>query len=191
MKNFLNRLKWIRKRFSWNYKYAIGKWDYMGDESDRYNMIVRIIRDCKVNKPKILDLGCGYGALNKYLSKDDYSYYLGIDLSDNAIDKARKQNFFETEFKVADIQKFIPKIKFDIIIFNEVLFYLDDEMKEVNRYANYSLEKGFFIFSFYGVRNDLIEEIGKKYKMLQNEVVYKKENNAPWGICSYEIKNIN
>ena len=83
----LSKLKWIRKRFSWNYKYAIGKWDYMGKESKRYATIVDFIRETKIINPKILDLGCGYGALYDYLDENEISEYLGIDLSDSAIDR--------------------------------------------------------------------------------------------------------
>lgn len=49
--NWKNRLKWIRKRFSWNYKYAIGKWDYMGNEEARYKVIVELIKKSNIDKP--------------------------------------------------------------------------------------------------------------------------------------------
>ena len=191
MKLFQNRLKWIRKRFTWNYKYAIGKWDFMIDEEDRYKTIIKFIKESKIDKPRILDLGCGYGALNKYMDKNDYSYCLGVDLSDTAINKAKKKNYPNSEFIVADIHKFVPNDTFDIIIFNEVLYYLDNQMEIVARFSNYSNNEGFFIFSFYGIRNDLITDIGKNYKLIESELVATKKNDASWAISIYEIKNNN
>lgn len=184
--NWKNRLKWIRKRFSWNYKYAIGKWDYMGNEEARYKAIAELIKKSNIDKPRILDLGCGYGALNRYLDKNDYSYCLGIDLSDNAISKAKKMNFPNSEFKVADIHRFTPKEKFDIIIFNEVLYYLDNQMEIVSKFSNYFDKKGCFIFSFYGGRQDLIDEIGKKFTLSQSVIVPKTDNNTSWSVSLYK-----
>ena len=147
-------------------------------EKDRYNTIVKFIKECGIDSPRILDLGCGYGALNEYLNKKDFSYYLGIDLSDNAISKAKKKEYSNSEFKVADIHNFVPNDKFDIIIFNEVLYYLENQMEIVDKFALYANSKGFFIFSFYGIRNDLITSIGEKFVLKQSEIIPKNDDNS-------------
>lgn len=134
---FSRRLFWIKKRFSWNYKFFIGKWDYIENEFPRYTKIVEHINYCDINKPKILDLGCGFGSLCKYLKEDNFSSLLGVDLSDTAIIKAKKKGYNNANFFVADIQKFETNEKFDIIILNEVIYYLDDYIETLSKLSNF------------------------------------------------------
>jgi predicted TPR repeat methyltransferase len=183
--NFLHKLKWFKKKISWNYKYSIGKWNFMGKEQLRYNSIIELIKSCEIQNLKILDLGCGYGSLNHYLKKIEYEFCLGIDLSSNAISKAKKGNYKNSSFIVADIHQFKTEEKFDIIIFNEVLYYLDNQMEIVKKYSNYLSSKGYFIFSFYLVKEDLILELNNNYKLIKTEVV-KQSENVFWGISLYK-----
>jgi len=70
-----------------------------------------------VKKPgvKILDLGCGNGRFTKILPKGQK--YLGIDISENLIEKAKKLHP-EHEFKVGDILDLsgLEKEDFDVVI---------------------------------------------------------------------------
>jgi 2-polyprenyl-6-hydroxyphenyl methylase/3-demethylubiquinone-9 3-methyltransferase len=73
---------------------------------------------------KILDVGCGNGTVYKYLSELKIDY-LGIDLSEFAIKQAQER-FSEDKtarFIASDFEEFSSPEKFDIIIFNEVLYY--------------------------------------------------------------------
>ncbi len=158
----------------------------MGSEKKRYDVIVDLIKFSKIDSPKILDLGCGYGALNQYLNQNEYDFLLGIDLSSNAIQRAKDKNYPNSKFQIADIHQFIPDEKFDVIIFNEVLYYLDNQLEIVERFSKYFNEKGFFIFSFYGIREDLIQELGKSYTLVKKEVINQSES-VFWGICMYEV----
>ncbi len=174
-KNLFIRLKWFKKKLKWDYKYRKGKWDYMGNEKQRYATIVTFIKESGIDKPKILDLGCGYGALNQYLNENDYGYLEGIDLSCNAIQRAKDKNYPNAEFQVADIHQFIPNEKFDIIVFNEVLYYLDNQLEIVSKFSNYFNDEGYFIFSFYGIREDLIAELENTYTLVKKEVISQSD----------------
>lgn len=185
--NFSEKVKWFKKKITWDYKYRIGKWNYMEKEQLRYNAIVDLIKSCEIEKLQILDLGCGYGSLNYYLKETKYDSCMGIDLSPNAISKATKKNYKNSEFAVADIHQFRTEIKYDIIIFNEVLYYLDHQMEIVEKYAEFLGDKGYFIFSFYGIREDLIQKLNKKYKLVNTEVV-KQSENVFWGISLYKVR---
>lgn len=187
-KNLFIRIKWFKKKLKWNYRYSKGSWDYMGNEKQRYETIVNFIRESAIENPKILDLGCGYGALNEYLDKNDYGFSLGIDLSSNAIQRAKYKKYPNAEFQVADIHQFIPNQKFDIIIFNEVLYYLDNQLEIVSKFSNYFNEEGYFIFSFYGIREDLIQELGATYTLVKKEII-SQSDAIFWGICMYKITN--
>jgi SAM-dependent methyltransferase len=160
---------------------------YMGNEKFRYETIVNYINELKIEKPTILDLGCGYGALLDYLSPQNYNYYLGIDLSSNAINKATNNKYHNADFLVADIHLFKPNTTFNFIILNEVLYYLDNQMEIVEKYAKYfNRENGYYIFSFYGIREDLIIELEKKYILIKKEVISQSES-VFWGICLYKV----
>lgn len=184
---FSRKLFWIKKRFSWNYKYFIGKWDYIENQNTGYNKIVEHVNYCNINNPKILDLGCGFGSLCKYLNEDDFSSLLGVDLSDTAIAKAKKKKYSNTNFIVADIQKFETNEKFDIIILNEVIYYLDDYLETLSRFSKFfKNENGYFIISIYGVREDIIEKVSTQYELIKTDKVLKVDNNAYWGITLFK-----
>ncbi len=89
---------------------------------------------------------------------------------------------------VADIQKFVTDDKFDIIIFNEVLYYLDNPIESVLKFDTNFNEKGYFIFSFYGGREDLKNEIEKKYELIKNRIILKEDNNSSWAINLFRVK---
>lgn len=73
---------------------------------------------------KILDIGCGNGTLYNYLSNIDVNY-LGIDLSEMAISEAHEKfsDKKNARFTAIDFEEFPATEKFDIVIFNEVLYY--------------------------------------------------------------------
>lgn len=185
-KNLFIRLKWFKKKLKWDYKYRKGSWDYMGDEKQRYDAIVDCIREIGISNPKILDLGCGYGALNAYLTPYDYEYSLGVDLSSNAIQRANSQKYPNAEFQIADIHHFVPKQKFDVIIFNEVLYYLENQLDIVARFSTYFNSEGYFVFSFYGIREDLILELENAYSLVKKEII-SQSDTVFWGICMYKV----
>jgi 2-polyprenyl-3-methyl-5-hydroxy-6-metoxy-1,4-benzoquinol methylase len=188
---FSRKLFWLKKRFSWNYKYFIGKWDYIENENTRYTKIVEHINYCGINKPKILDLGCGFGSLCKYMSDDNFSSLLGIDLSDTAITKAKKKGYNKTVFFVADIQKFETNEKFDVIILNEVIYYLDNYIETLSKLSKFfKNENGFFIISIYGVREDIIKNVTIQYELIKTDKVLKVDNNAYWGITLFKYNKI-
>lgn len=184
--DFFKRLKWFKKQIRWNYKYKKGVWDFMSKENLRYEAIVSQIRKTTIKNPKILDLGCGFGALNEYLKSNDYSYFLGVDFSSNAIQRAQEQNYPNAEFRVADIHHFVPNQPFDVIIFNEVLYYLEDQMSIVEKFAGYFNSEGYFIFSFFGGREDLVIELEKKYQLIQKDIVIQDDIN--WSVCIYKVR---
>lgn len=185
-RNLFLKLKWFKKKLKWNYKYRKGVWDYMGEEQLRYDTIVDFIRQTQIDKPEILDLGCGYGALNKYLTEGDYSFSLGVDISSTAIQMAKKQQYPNADFLAINIHNFTPAQKFDIIIFNEVLYYLDNQLEVVSKFSKYFNSGGYFIFSFYGIREDLIEELEKRYTLVKKEII-SQSDSIVWGISLYKV----
>lgn len=97
----------------------------------------------------ILDLGCGAGALNTILKKLPYKLeYIGIDLSQKAIDNA-KEMFLRTPFHCFDIITKRLERKYDIIFSSEMLSHIHmvyhysiikDMLQNTNQYCLFSLK---------------------------------------------------
>lgn len=73
-----------------------------------------------------LDIGTGLGYFAEEISSF-CDYCLAIDISKEAIRKATSRlPGTIVEFKVANVRKFKPKNKFDLVICGDVLYYLGD-----------------------------------------------------------------
>ena len=130
----------------WDKLYEEGHWDYLEDygEAARYDVITGMIRRRKRVKT-LLDLGCGSGVLAEYLEKGKYAY-TGIDFSAKAIEKS---NSDYGSFYTADVTSYIPEHKYDCIVFNEVLYYISDQLGLIQKYMDWLNEDGLIIISLY------------------------------------------
>ena len=81
--------------------------------------------------------GCASGALFRTPGGEAYSY-TGVDISAVAIEDGRRQSP-NADLHVAALEDFQPAHSFDVIVFNEVLYYLDIDMAaaQVTRYAEH------------------------------------------------------
>ncbi|MGF6448123.1 class I SAM-dependent methyltransferase [Paraburkholderia youngii] len=104
---------------------------------------------CKHLKPatRVLDVGCGAGVLASWLSGASISSYFGVDLSEVAIEQARQANIDGAEFAVADA--FEPSQVFDVIVFNEMLYYLEEPEEQIRRLARCLAPGGLLIVSIW------------------------------------------
>ncbi|NNE78035.1 MAG: methyltransferase domain-containing protein [Pricia sp.] len=100
---------------------------------------------------RILDLGCGSGALTAEIYKL-VSSVVGIDKSPEMIETARK-NFPAVLFKVGDASNFIYEEKFDAIFSNATLHWVVSYKKAIaNMYANL-VDGGRIVVEFGGKEN--------------------------------------
>ena len=88
-----------------------------------------LIRKAYTNipSPKILDAGCGGGALiANYISSN--TNVIGIDISDKAIKLAESRNIPNAEFQTSELDKpwNFEDSQFDIVVSSEVLEHLDN-----------------------------------------------------------------
>lgn len=134
----------------WDRQFAAGEWDYLDglDELAHHSIIAGYITRCaEVDSASILDVGCGEGVLQKLLFR--YRDYLGIDLSSVALSKASTRENETTRFQAADAETFVPPRRFDVIVFNECLYYFAMPIETLTRYAGYLSPTGFIIVSMY------------------------------------------
>ncbi len=91
--------------------------------------------------PSVLDVGCGPGILQPYLSRHGYARYLGIDFAPNNIAVASRRADENTSFELARATEYEPLDTFDLIVFNEMLYFLDDPVGCIRSYMRH-LEPG-------------------------------------------------
>lgn len=104
-------------------QYSNGRWDYLdsnADELRRSKIIAGILRG------DILDAARGVGTLLRFLEPIQQKEYFGIDVSSEAISRARQRN---PNFNglATDLLDFNPGRQFQSILINEALYYMDVE----------------------------------------------------------------
>ena len=73
---------------------------------------------------QIVDAGCGTGGLLNYLLQYGYFKVSGIDISEQAISCCRMRGVNATRENVLNIDKIFKQASLDVIICNDVLYYL-------------------------------------------------------------------
>ena len=119
----------------WDREYRGGQWEYLR-KMDSIAGLISILGYCDFLKPaSILDAGCGEGLLAEKLKLLPYKSYLGMDVSKEAIALAT-QNLGDarSRFVVADAWLFETPEGFDVIVFNQSLYYLTDPAGILKKY---------------------------------------------------------
>lgn len=111
----------VLRRQAFDQKYNSGHWNYF-DKEDRTEIVKVIEKYARYGH--ILDMGCGTGTLASMINPDAFEYYLGVDVSSEAIKRARKYECKKIEFKNSDMQSYWCNDTFDLILFEESLYYV-------------------------------------------------------------------
>jgi len=110
-----------------------------------FENIVDVILSYKKGKVKILELGCGQGALSYCLSLKDVDY-VGIDISKEGIDAVRSMVKNERfKFIHGDLDKISINEKFDIVICKDFLHHLKKPANLLKKVKKNIEKDGFFI----------------------------------------------
>jgi 2-polyprenyl-3-methyl-5-hydroxy-6-metoxy-1,4-benzoquinol methylase len=138
------------ERDKWDAEYRKGDWDFLHaiDQLPRYAIIADYVRTFR-RGAAVLDIGCGEGILQEKIGRDSYTRYLGIDISAAAVERAQSRADVNTKFLAGDAASFDPRAKFDVIIFNESLYYFDDPIAVLKRYGAFLERGGVFVASLY------------------------------------------
>ncbi len=135
---------------AWDRQYAKGHWDFLDSlaEMPRYGVIAGY---CRAISPtaSILDIGCGTGLLWSWLANAGERRYYGIDLAETAIRQAQS-SYPNVRFEVADAETFDTDERFDAIVLNEILYYLQQPGIFLDRCARFLQPGGRLILSMYG-----------------------------------------
>jgi SAM-dependent methyltransferase len=143
---------------AWEEQYGQGGWEFMRrlDEVARYSVIAGFLNHLKTGG-SVLDVGSGEGLLADHLRPLGYSHYLGVDLSEAAIQQAAGRQDAKTAFTAADAEAYEPPGRWDAVVFNECVYYFNDPVGTVRRYEA-CLEPGgvFVVSTFRSRRADVI-----------------------------------
>lgn len=87
---------------------------------------------------RILSLGCGSGSLVVALAPGSYDLFIGVDLASVAIQRARARHLPKTRFEIADLAEYRTDDVFDLILFEESLYYVPQAHYDqvLNRYQH-------------------------------------------------------
>src|SRR5262245_53453919 len=109
----------------WDREYREGKWEGLRDPDEclRYAVLAAFIGADRGPPKLVLDLGCGPGILREYLSDESIHRYTGVDVSAEAVEQARARGHERSVFVDASLDEWEPDLTYDVIVFNEVLYY--------------------------------------------------------------------
>lgn len=170
----------------WDRQYQVGVWEGLKDEleMDRQQACRSFIN---LYKPQssILEVGCGEGIFIKnIIKKDEYSQYLGLDVSEFIIQKtALELSDSKTKFSQEDMDNFQLKQPFDVIFFNESLNYAKNIAATLHYCKTYlSKPDAIFIISLHQHKHSAEHwaEIHKCLKTFDSKCV--KNSRAEWYI---------
>jgi SAM-dependent methyltransferase len=141
----------IVKKTLWDREYSVGQWNF-NDHTASDPLYPHLARHAK--NGSILDIGCGSGNTANELAANAYLVYLGVDISEAALDKARhrtEQNgrTDKVRFLVADFLRYVPTQQFDVILFRHSLYMvpLTKVKTTLDRYSKYLKDGGVFVVS--------------------------------------------
>jgi len=131
-------------------EYRSGNWDhFLGFEELPRNAVLAAAINHFYPRPMILDVGCGSGRLASICSHYPRALYRGVDLSIEALERARKLALPDAEFVQGNFETWRPAGRFDAIIFNECIGYARDPAETMSAFAAHLNPGGKFFLSLY------------------------------------------
>jgi 2-polyprenyl-3-methyl-5-hydroxy-6-metoxy-1,4-benzoquinol methylase len=147
------------KKIFWDKEFSSGKWNFIDDTAGDcvYQHLEKWARNGRV-----LDLGCGPGNTACEMAENCYSTYIGVDISQEALDKATRRTEAsgrsqKNTFVCSDFLGFKPAQKFDVILFRESMYHIPmGKIKPIlDKYSQWLQPDGVFIVRmFMADRND-------------------------------------
>jgi SAM-dependent methyltransferase len=148
----------LKKRF-WDKEYSEEKWSFA------YNTV----GDCvyphlerHTANGSILDIGCGSGNTATEMAETSYRSYLGVDISEAALAKARKRSLEcgrqdKNRFECGDFLTYVPTGQYDVILFRESMYHvpLGKVKGTLDRYSKYLRDGGVFVVRLFASSGEI------------------------------------
>jgi SAM-dependent methyltransferase len=137
------------KKALWDREFSSGKWNFIDETAGD---CVYLHLEKYARKGDILDLGCGPGNTANELAATSYRTYVGVDISDQALQKARDRTHASgrtqaNRFEQGDFLSYVPNGRYDVILFREAMYHVPVRKVErmLDRYSKHLNEGGVFI----------------------------------------------
>src|SRR5271170_2987786 len=141
------------KKLLWDRDFSGGKWDFIDNT----------VGDCiyphlekYAQGGDILDLGCGPGNTANELASGVYRSYIGVDISEVALEKALKRTrengrADKNGFVRSDFLGYAPTQEFDVILFRESMYHVPygQVLPILEKYSKHLKKNGVFIVRLY------------------------------------------
>jgi 2-polyprenyl-3-methyl-5-hydroxy-6-metoxy-1,4-benzoquinol methylase len=123
---------------NWEQRKVLNDWT-----ERRAQEILRLIQGLSLQRPRILDLGCGRGWFTERLADSGEAH--GIDLSPEGI-AAAKVRRPDISYLAGNVYEApLPRNYFDVVVSQEVIAHVEDQPKYVERAAEVLKVGGYFI----------------------------------------------
>ncbi len=166
----------------WESQFSSGHWGFLRDvdELARYSIIAGYLVFLKPGG-SILDIGCGEAILLSRLDPESFKRYVGIDISEAAIESVFSYEQDKVTFVKESATSFVPSEFFSSIVFNEMLYYCDDPVEILRRYEGFLEEGGIFIVSMMTtIRTSIIwNRLKRRYRFV-DETKIRNKNGRRW-----------
>lgn len=148
---------WLKLRPSaidWERIYE-GPWSNLSGPSELpHHAIVAAFATKLIGGGALLDAGCGDGGLIDYLDLARFAYF-GFDRSATATGRAR-QRHAGAKIAHCTFDEFAPTRdqKFDVVVFNESLQYVDQPFAVIDRFRSFLTPEGIVVVSLFQAKKE-------------------------------------
>jgi 2-polyprenyl-3-methyl-5-hydroxy-6-metoxy-1,4-benzoquinol methylase len=172
-RDFQNADSWDKALQGWASSYLQGTVSI----DVRSSITAQLAETIAPHATSLLDLGCAGATLAQRLGPR-YDVYWGVDISSFAVSQGKANILTMTDrkpidchFEAASILDFQPARQFDVIVFNEVLYYLplNQIAPTLNRYAKYLAQDGIILVS---LKNEAVARLVQSVALRRLEFVF-------------------
>jgi trans-aconitate methyltransferase len=142
----------------WEESYRDGAWGHLGSIGEIAHYMTLLGYATYARQPSnVLDMGCGTGRLLQLFEHVGFGSYRGVDFSHEAINRAAALSIDNTRFEVADFATWDTNELYDVVVFNESLYYASDPHGLARRSLRWLSADGLLTISMF--RHDNVERI--------------------------------
>jgi 2-polyprenyl-3-methyl-5-hydroxy-6-metoxy-1,4-benzoquinol methylase len=181
-------------REKWEQQFKQGGWDFLKSERQipRYRVLCSYMKH--LGRPiSLLDVGCGEGLILRYCDREWLVNYTGVDISQAGLDRIK--TLLPTDRLICSaLEEFSTEQRFDVILFNEVLYYTADPESHLKKFRNYLNSGGFILIStfkksgWFSRNNRSIRSVWRlvrkcKWKKIDEVVINNVPDRTSWRIA--------
>jgi SAM-dependent methyltransferase len=142
-------------RDHWEVEYRKGLWTHLHSDREfaHYTVVAGYIQRGRKSF-SLHDVGCGEGVILNYLDCALIRSYTGVDIAQAAIDKIPLRRS-QDRFIRSNLEDYVPNGQWDVILFNEILYYTSDPVAQLRKFERSLMPKGCFVISMHRKANPL------------------------------------